>query len=183
MHEILFYARTWDFLVFEVLLQFLHLFQHTTPARTHTTRVFQSRTRTQKVTPTTCHSPSKYWGHHWTGKLRSFCRPPVLTLVSLSLLNTFLVTLYVITTRIILQKHPRKSIHIWYIRLIVIFILPLPMNAELPSTSLDLACSCVKCQVLTGHAAWLEAQLGHTIRARTPLSAPHLSLHLVDSHL
>jgi len=39
-----------------------------------------------------------------TGKLRPFCRPPVLTLVSLSLFNTFLVTLYVITTRIILQK-------------------------------------------------------------------------------
>ena len=48
------------------------------------------------------------------------------------------------------------------------FFLPLPMNAELPSTSLDLAYACVKCQVLAGHAAWLEAQLGHTIRARTP---------------
>jgi hypothetical protein len=88
-----------------------------------------------------------------TGKLRPFCRPPVLTLVSLSLFNTILVTLYVITTRIILQKHPRKSIHIWYIRLIVIFFLPIPMNAELPSTSLDLAYSCVKCQVLTGRGA------------------------------
>ena len=77
-----------------------------------------------------------------------------MTLVSLSLFNTILVTVYVITTGIILQKHPLKSIHIWYIRLIVIFILPLPMNAELPLTSLDLASSCVKCQVLTGHAAW-----------------------------
>jgi len=86
--------------------------------------------RTQHVCSSHVHAHTKSHPPHVThlpstgvitGKLRPFCSPPVLTLVSLSLFNTILVTLYVITTRIILQKHPRKSIHIWYIRLIVIF--------------------------------------------------------------
>ena len=91
-------------------------------------------------------------GHHW--KTSVFLPPSCLdSCLSVSLQHDPGDSVRHHHRRIILQKHPRKSIHIWYIRLIVIFFLPIPMNAELPSTSLDLAYSCVKCQVLTGRGA------------------------------